>query len=1213
MKTLVTIILLLVVVQLKLSAQCGPGTPSFTVNLTGNPSGTWNSPFVIRNDNCCGTTNPDRCVKFVITLDPAAVGINFSIVDGAVPGGAMFYQINCGPPTAVGQPICLNGPGPHVLTFCKPGNNNNVYQIASIPGPTAGTNVTINDGCSGHISAVGYNPATVTWNSIFPGTPGQYNSYLSCTSNCLSPNVQAGASPPAFVDYRVCGQPAAMCNNGTTCDTVRVTFNPTLGVSIVPQNPTICFGQSSTSLTATGTGGTPPYSYLWNNVNPAQTINVGVGTYNVQLSDGSGCPPTFASVTVTQFSVAIDANAGPDQTRCIQSPVATLNGTVAGASGGVWSGGAGNFSPSNTTLTNMVYTPTAAEVASGSVNLILTTTGNGTCPPDRDTVKINFQPFIGTPTTTATDVSCTGGANGSATVSVTGGSFTPYTYSWNTVPAQTGATASNLAPGTYTVSITNAIGCVTQTSVTINQPAPLSLASTITNVSCNAGTNGSIAIAASGGTPGYTYSWAPGGQTSATATNLAAGIYTVTVRDSKNCTTTGTYTVTQPLILTASVNGTNVNCSGGSNGTATSTVSGGTTPYTYSWNPGGSTAANVTGLAAGNYTLTVTDNKTCVTTATIAITQPAPLVVSTTKTNETCDYLNNGTATAVVSGGTTNYTYSWQPGGQTTATIGSLASGTYTLTVTDARGCTGTAFATITQPTPLASTFINQTNVACFAGNTGSVTASASGGTPNYTYSWMPGAISGATASNLAAGTYTVTVTDNNTCQVQNTVTITQPSAPLGVSGVVSNVSCNAGNNGSITVTATGGTLPYNYLWSPTAQTTATAVSLAAGTYTVTVTDARGCTTSGTYTVTQPPVLTATLTPASVSCFGGNNGSITSSVAGGTIPYTYNWTPGNISTPTITGLAAGTYSVTITDNKGCVINNSATVTQPTVLFVTTGAVNETCSYLNNGSATATVTGGTANYTYSWMPGGQTSATASSLSSGTYTVTITDSKGCIASNTIAVTEPAVLTATFGSQTNVSCFGGSNGSVTAIASGGTPNYTYSWAPGAITGAMASGLSAGSYTLTVTDNHSCQVQNTVTITQPTQALSVAPSSTPASCFGSANGTVSASASGGTIPYASYVWQPGGISGATANGLAAGNYTVTATDANGCTATNTVAVTQPVAIVPVTSTVNSSCNQANGEASVSVTGGVFPYTYLWSPSGATTATATGLVSGPY
>ncbi|MDQ3190715.1 MAG: SprB repeat-containing protein, partial [Bacteroidota bacterium] len=446
MKHIYSLILFAVIFLLQVNvvnAQCGPNVPTFTVNLTGSVDSAWVSPTVFRNDNCCGTTNPDRCVRFIITLDPGSVGINFQVLTGAIPGGALFYQINCGPLTPVGSPICLNGVGPHSLTFCKPGNNQNTYGITALPAPSAPSSQVINDGCTGTLTATGYIESTVTWTSISPGSPGAYNNYLSCTSGCLSTNVTAQPGYPPSIDYQVCGLPLGGCITTPVCFTSTVVFNPTLFANISPINPTVCFGQTGTTITANGVGGSPPYTYLWNTGATTQSIFVGPGTYSVILGDNSDCPPTSASITVTQFASAIASNAGTDIIVCAQSPVATLNGSVQAASGGIWSGGAGMFSPDNTTL-NATYTPTAAEIANGSVTLTLTTTGNGTCPAGSDQVLISIVNFQGSIAINASNVSCNGQNNGTLTANVTG-TTTPYSFSWNTSPIQTNQTATGLS------------------------------------------------------------------------------------------------------------------------------------------------------------------------------------------------------------------------------------------------------------------------------------------------------------------------------------------------------------------------------------------------------------------------------------------------------------------------------------------------------------------------------------------------------------------------------------------------------------------------------------------------------------------------------------------------------------------------------------------------------------------------------------------------
>ena len=1258
-------------------SQCGPTVPVFNVDLTGSPAGTWNSPSVIRTGNCCGTSPPANCLDFIITLDPAAAGINFNIVSGAIPGGALFYQINCGPPTPLGQAICLSGTGPHVLTFCKPGNNENVYAITSIPAAIGGNSIVINDGCIGQISAVGYNLSTVAWYSVYPGAIGAYNSYLSCTSNCLNPVVTPGLNPPPYVDFVVCGQDVSLCDFNDVCDTIRVTFNPTLAVDIIPLLPTVCFGQTSTTITAVASGGTPPYTYLWNTGNPSSAITVGAGTYSVQLSDVSGCPPTNNSVTVTSFSVTITAIAGSDQTVCSQTaPVAILNGAVLGASGGVWSGGAGVFSPNNTTL-NATYIPTAAEIAFGSVNLTLTTTGNGTCPGASDIVRINFSDFSGVDSIITTNVSCYGGTNGSIAVSILNGTG-PFTYFWNTIPVQTSATASNLGIGTYSLTVEDAIGCISQISATITQPLPLVLSSIITNVSCSGGSNGSISTTVGGGTAPYTYLWQPGSQTSASLIGKPAGTYTVTVTDSKGCTATYNYQITQPLPLNISLTASAVNCFGGNSGSIISTISGGTIPYSYNWNPIGATSPDLSNAVAGTYTLTVVDSKGCAQSSTATVTQPTQLTSSITSTNETCNNMNNGTATAVVSGGTLNYSYSWQPGNQITNSLSNLASGTYTLTVTDSKGCTTNAFATISEPSTLAVSFINQVNVSCYGGTNGSVTAIATGGTQSYSYMWTPGNITATTLSNIAAGNYIITVTDNNGCQVQNNLSIIQPASPLLVIGSSTTTSCYAGGNGTLSSVAIGGTSPYTYNWMPGNVNTQNVSSQAAGTYTVTTTDAQGCVASNTVTVTQPPQIVATTSTVNSNCSMAN-GMASVSITGGTSPFSYSWSPvggtnsnatgllsgaytvsvtdangcsvsqwvnvndnvgpsvtimssTNVSCyggtgsltyswapyggtgPTATGLIAGTYTVTVSDSLGCqsLATTSPAITQPPLLSLAVVTSNVSCYAGTNGGASVSALGGTPGYTFQWLPGGSVGATISNLSANTYTVQVTDANLCVKTLPYTINQPNQLAATITSSTNVSCFGSNNGTATVSVSGGTPFYTYNWLPLGGNSPTGTGFSNGTYTVNITDTKSCTTSAIAIITQPSQALVGTSSAFPTSCYGGSNGTATINPVGGTPGY-SYQWFPSGGTGQTATGLSQGNYFVLVTDFLGCQTNVSLTINQPAPITGTLSTVNPSCGFSNGYITSQLSGGTGPYSYLWLPNSVPTSGISGVGPGTY
>lgn len=949
---------------------------------------------------------------------------------------------------------------------------------------------------------------------------------------------------------------------------------------------------------------------ITNPTSPTSTVtNLIAGTTAVlKWTITKGVCNNSDNVTIT-INKTPTVNAGVDQSFCVATAV-KLKGSVQGiTTTGEWKTlGTGTFLPNTTTL-NATYIPSSADSISGKVTLILTSTNNGVCAFGSDTMYVFFTGFIGTVTTVIKNVSCYGGNDGVAEATVTGG-ISPYTYFWNTVPTQTSSKASNLTPGTYILTINNGKGCSTSATVLITQPTPLNVNGAITNVSCNGGNDGSIAMLPTGGTPPYTYLCTPGNQTGATITNLGIGTYTVLVTDANGCKHTSTYTITQPTPLSTAFTIANISCKNGSNGIINSVTTGGVAPYTYSWAPNGANAPNISGLGIGTYTLTVTDKVGCSVTSSTLISEPPALMVTIGITNQSCINTSDGEAMANVSGGTPGYTYNWQPGGKSTNAINNLAAGTYTLTVKDLKACASINVITITKPTALAANLINQTNVSCFGGSNGSVTANPSGGTPNYTYLWMPGAISTATINGIKTGTYTVTITDSKNCAIQKTATITEPTM-LAVTATIKNATCNGGKNGVITAIPSGGTAPYTYFWQPVNKTTNLINNLAAGTYTVTVTDAKGCKITNSYTVGQPLPISITFNNNNVLCFNGNSGNTTAIISGGTAPYTYSWNTG-ATTPAISFLKTGTYTLTVTDNAGCTATESTVITQPQALTTSINLANETCNYLNDGKATVLVSGGVPSYSYLWQPGNLVTPIISNLASGSYSVTITDSNGCTTNTSLVINEPNPITIAFKNKINVSCMGGGDGSIMSTITGGTANYTYLWMPGGYTSANLLNISAATYTLTITDKNNCTAQNSVTITEPALPVSMLVSSTPASCFGGSNGSASVTASGGTAPY-TYNWMPGNKSGSTITNLTAGTYTVTATDALKCVSVNTVTVSEPAKIIISDTSINANCSSANGKAIAHVSGGLAPYTYSWSPTGGTDSIATGLLSGAY
>ena len=405
--------------------------------------------------------------------------------------------------------------------------------------------------------------------------------------------------------------------------------------------------------------------------------------------------------------------------------------------------------------------------------------------------------------------------------------------------------------------------------------------------------------------------------------------------------------------------------------------------------------------------------------------------------------------------------------------------GAYTQIVTGTANTSikGIAFTAGTTPSAaLAASVTSFSNVTCNGSGNGSINISVSGGSTPYHYAWTGGANT-QNRTNLTPGTYTVTVTDNNGCTATAAASITQPN-PLSIHiDSTTNLPCTGGNTGAVRISVSGGTGAYSFHWSNNA-TTQNITGLNAGTYRVSVTDSAGCISIDSATVSRSGSLNVSDSVRTVSCFGKSNGAIILTVSGGTPAYTYHWN-NNATTSAINSLAAGTYTVTIADQAGCVITHPVQVTQPAQLSVVITPVNVTCFGQSNGSATAVVSGGTSAYTYQWLGAGSSSSAVSNLAPAAYTLIVTDHNSCVDTAHFTITQPDSLTLTLIS-THVTTHGGNDGSINLSVTGGSGTYTYLWSNNSTTQDLTN-IPAGTYCVTVTDQHTCTDVNCATVTQP------------------------------------------------------------------------------------------------------------------------------------
>ncbi|MDX1912804.1 MAG: OmpA family protein [Saprospiraceae bacterium] len=755
------------------------------------------------------------------------------------------------------------------------------------------------------------------------------------------------------------------------------------------------------------------------------------------------------------------------------------------------------------------------------------------------------------------------------------------------------ATATKLSAGEHTVTVTDPKGCSTILKVTITEVAQ-PVAATIsekTPIKCAAG-KAVLTVEVKGGKAPYTYAWSNPAIVADKPDNVPAGTYTVTVTDATKATSTATIVVRQPdaLIVSALVQA--PASTGGSDGKALAQAKGGTGVYNYKWDNGEVVFA-ATKLPPGNRSITVTDMNGCTASATFEIPENIlKLTVSIAEKGQIKCAGEKSSLAVEVKGGKGAPKFSWSNPALAGDKPDNVSAGDYTLTVTDVVGNTATATIKVKSPQPFTASAIAQ-GVVSPGGADGKALAMTTGGTGTHYFKWDNGEITAATVA-LTAGLHTVTVTDDNGCTTTASVTMTETVLPLEISIAEKSAIKCAGEKAALDVKVNGGKTGYKFNWNAPSLSGQAPTNVPPGTYSLTVTDAAGTTKTASITVAAPPALSAKIETISPASTGGSDGKANAVVAGGATPYTFRWDNGE-STAGAVRLSPGSHGVTITDANGCQAMAGTTTSENILPLALT--ISETAKIKCTGEKTTLsvqVSGGKAPFRYAWNSPAA-SGESPSVSAGDYVLTVSDAAGNSKTATVSVTAPAALTVQVDMMAPASA-GNADGKAMAKPVGGKEPYIFQWESGESSN-TASRLAPGNPKVTVTDANGCTAVGSVSIAENILGLVVTiTEKNQIKCGGLEKASLVVNISGGKKPF-SIAWNNPAVSGEAPDGLVAGDYAVTVTDAKGTSqsAKITVVSPEPIVLELVQNIGASSATVNDGKAKISIKGGTAPYKTSW------------------
>lgn len=1013
-------------------------------------------------------------------------------------------------------------------------------------------------------------------------------------------------------------------------------LNAQCGFTLSSNNTPTCADQNNGAIDLTVDNGTGPFTFSWSNgvIVSEDLQNLVAGTYTVTVTDAVACSQTIEATVIGLAAPAADA--GVDQLLdCTQIQV-ILDGSSSSSGPNfvyLWTGPGINGSNSQ------VMNPTVQEP--GSYTLMVTNATTGCSATDQVNVFQNITPPIVSiqPPPVLNCIQTT------VTLDGTGSSGLDCGYNWwtsngNIISGNSELVAIINAPGTYSLTVTRfSNGCTAVASVNVSQDIVIPIADAGPDFGSPCSGFEEMYLNGGGSPFGseFEYQWIgpavdPAYEFLRFPLIKQPGDYTIIVTNTINgCTATDQTTVFPGIRLPPQTfNVTDLPCAPGPLGAIDMDVNFGTPPHTFLWS-NNATTADITNLVPGRYTITATDATGCSYHAHVDVSQVfSTIVLTTTVAPATCFGTSTGQIDLTAAQGMVPYSYHWEgPQGYTSTAedITNLRSGNYSVTVTDAAGCTKTLLASVGNASPLEAPFngINISQPSCNGYADGAINIITLGGTPPFTFDWSNDGLESPDndsedITGIPAGTYTVIITDANGCSlVPSAITLTEPSAML-ISTSVTPSACGSGGDGTINLTLNGGTLPYQYFWS-NGGTTQNINLLPPGTYTVTVVDANACSQTTSAVVLSGAVIPQgdfSVTPASCE-FSAADGIIELNTLPTTAqsPLTFEWrnSSGIVgTTQNISGLAAGDYTLSISDINGCLFFATVTVGKiPGNLSITQGNILLNCT---SNTMELLVSGGTGPYTYEWSDG-SISEDLIFVAGGEYYVTVTDAVGCSKSANFTLTGPTPMSLVLDPVASSCSSSGNDGAVNLSVVDGFSPFTYLWSTGVTTQNLTN-LPSGVYCVTVSGANGCTASACV-IVEPglTMTATMLNNSNP-TCWESSDGAgIVILSNAGPAPYSWVLSGQSGVSPTTAfviPGLGNGTYCVSITNGAGCTASACAQFTAPPPLEASIEVLSNTCNAAVLQANLS--GGLAPFSYSWESAVtivANTQVITAPVSGSY